>query len=40
LERTVEILLADLAKNPLPEHHRPPYPNYHNSGPPPAHPDH
>lgn len=40
LERTVEILLADLAKNPVPEHHRPPYPNYHNGELPQAHPDH
>ena len=40
LERTVEILLADLAKNPPPEHHRPPYPNYHNGELPQAHPDH
>lgn len=40
LERTVEILLADLAKNPPPGHHRPPYPNYHNGELPHAHPDH
>jgi len=40
LERTVEILLTDLAKNPVPEHHRPPYPNYHNGELPQAHPDH
>jgi tricorn protease len=41
LERTVEILLADLQKNPVPVHKKPPYPNYHNSaGPPAAHPDH
>lgn len=40
LEQTVEILLADLARNPLPEHHRPPYPNYHNGGLPQSHPDH
>jgi tricorn protease len=40
LERTVEILLADLAKNPPPVHQRPSYPNYHNHGLPAAHPDH
>jgi tricorn protease len=41
LEKTVEILLADLEKKPLPKHKKPPYPNYHNtSGPPAAHPDH
>jgi tricorn protease len=41
LEKTVEILLADLEKNPVPVHKKPPYPNYHNiSGPPAAHPDH
>lgn len=41
LERTVEILLADLEKNPVPVHKKPPYPNYQNkSGAPEAHPDH
>jgi tricorn protease len=41
LEKAVEILLASLAKNPLPRHTRPSYPNYQNtSGPPVAHPDH
>jgi tricorn protease len=29
LERTVQLLLADLEKNPIPKHHKPPYPNYH-----------
>ena len=39
LENTVELLLADLKKNPVPTHKKPPYPNYHNtSGPPPSHP--
>jgi tricorn protease len=40
LERTVEILLADLAKNPVLAHKKPPYPNYQSGGPPAAHPDH
>jgi tricorn protease len=41
LEKTVEILVADLEKHPVPVHKKPPYPNYHdNSGPPAAHPDH
>ena len=41
LEKTVEILLADLKNNPVPVHKKPPYPNYHNTpGPPAAHPDH
>jgi tricorn protease len=31
LERTVELLLADLEKNPIPQHKKPPYPNYHNN---------
>lgn len=30
LEKTVELLLADLEKNPIPKHQKPPYPNYHN----------
>ncbi len=29
LERAVQLLLADLEKNPLPKHKKPPYPNYH-----------
>jgi tricorn protease len=29
LERAVQLLLADLAKNPAPKHKKPPYPNYH-----------
>jgi tricorn protease len=41
LERTVEILLADLEKNPMRAHKKPPYPNYHStSDAPAAHPDH
>jgi tricorn protease len=41
LEKTVEILLLDLQKNPVPVHKKPPYPNYHtNASPPAAHPDH
>jgi tricorn protease len=41
LEKTVEILLANLEKNPVPVHKKPPHPNYHRtSGPPAAHPDH
>jgi tricorn protease len=41
LEKTVEILMADLEKNPLPVYKKPPYPNYHNgSRVPAAHPDH
>jgi tricorn protease len=32
LERTVELLLADLEKNPLPKYKKPAYPNYHKSG--------
>jgi tricorn protease len=41
LERTVEILLADLEKNPVPTHKKPPYPNYYRtSDAPAAHPDH
>jgi tricorn protease len=41
LERTVEILLAELEKYPVPVHKKPAYPNYHNpSGAPAAHPDH
>jgi len=40
LEKTVEILLADLKKNPVPVPKKPPYPNYHKgAGPPPAHPN-
>jgi tricorn protease len=40
LEKTVEVLLADLEKHPLPTHKKPPYPNYHQGGTPAAHPDH
>jgi tricorn protease len=29
LEKAVEIVMAELQKHPLPEHKRPPYPNYH-----------
>jgi tricorn protease len=29
LEKTVQLLLADLEKNPLPKYKKPPYPNYH-----------
>jgi len=29
LERTVELLLQDLEKHPIPTHKKPPYPNYH-----------
>jgi tricorn protease len=29
LERAVEVVLSELAKNPIPVHHKPPYPNYH-----------
>jgi len=40
LERAVQLLLADLVKNPLPTYNKPPYPNYHrNSAAPAAHPD-
>ena len=31
LERTVELLLADLEKHPIPTHKKPAYPNYHNN---------
>jgi tricorn protease len=29
LERTVQLLLEELTKNPIPTHKKPPYPNYH-----------
>jgi tricorn protease len=29
LEKTVQLLLDELAKHPLPTYHKPPYPNYH-----------
>jgi tricorn protease len=29
LEKTVQILLEELAKNPIPTHKKPPYPNFH-----------
>ena len=32
LEKTVQLLLADLEKNPVPKHKKPAYPNYHNNG--------
>jgi tricorn protease len=39
LEKSVQLLLADLEKNPLPKHKKPPYPNYHsNSGARTSHP--
>ena len=39
LEKAVQLLLADLEKNPLPKHKKPPYPNYHgNSGAAASHP--
>jgi tricorn protease len=29
LEKAVQVLLAELAKNPLPKHKKPEYPDYH-----------
>jgi tricorn protease len=29
LEKAVEVVLSELAKNPIPTHHKPAYPNYH-----------
>jgi len=29
LEKAVEVVLSDLEKNPIPTHHKPAYPNYH-----------
>jgi tricorn protease len=29
LEKTVDLLLQELAKHPIPVYHKPPYPNYH-----------
>jgi tricorn protease len=29
LERAIQVVLSDLEKNPIPTHHKPPYPNYH-----------
>jgi tricorn protease len=29
LEKAVELVLSELAKNPIPTHHKPAYPNYH-----------
>jgi len=29
LEKAVQVLLADLEKNPLPVYKKPPYPNFH-----------
>jgi tricorn protease len=40
LEKAVQLLLADLEKNPLPKYKKPPYPNYHRNAAPAAHPDH
>jgi len=31
LEKAVEVVLSELEKNPIPTHHKPPYPNYHRS---------
>jgi hypothetical protein len=31
LERAVQLVLDDLAKNPMPKYKRPEYPNYHQS---------
>jgi tricorn protease len=33
LEKAVELVMADLQKNPPPKYEKPPYPNYHRSGP-------
>ena len=33
LEKAVELVMADLKKNPLPKYDKPAYPNYHKSGP-------
>lgn len=33
LEKAVELVMAELKKNPLPEYRKPAYPNYHRSGP-------
>ena len=30
LEKAVEVVMAELKKNPRPQHKRPAYPNYHN----------
>jgi tricorn protease len=38
LEKAVELLLADLEKNPIPKHKKPPYPNYHRNAGSTAHP--
>ena len=29
LEKAVAVVLSELEKNPIPTHHKPPYPNYH-----------
>jgi tricorn protease len=29
LEKAVQVVLSELEKNPIPTHHKPPYPNYH-----------
>ncbi len=31
LEKAVAVVLSELEKNPIPAHHKPPYPNYHRS---------
>jgi tricorn protease len=31
LEKAVEVVLSELEKHPIPIHHKPPYPNYHQS---------
>src|SRR6185369_899599 len=33
LEKAVAVLLAELEKHPLPQHRKPPYPNYHRGDP-------
>jgi tricorn protease len=33
LEKAVDLVMADMKKNPLPKYDRPAYPNYHKSGP-------
>jgi tricorn protease len=33
LEKAVELIMAEMKKKPLPKYEKPPYPNYHKSGP-------
>jgi len=33
LEKAIELVMAEIKKNPLPKYERPAYPNYHKSGP-------